>query len=436
MIKKLAYLALFLSLAAILNLAYSEDKPAEPSKEKAPEAPPWMQVVHSCKAENVKNKILNIKKGGFISFDDMVKDISKVPVVFIGEMHMDVSHHLVQEKVFKALYDKSKDMVLGLEMFQHPYQKDLNAYLKNEITETDMLKNTEYEERWGYPWEFYRPTVLFAKANKLPVIALNVPAEITRKVAQKGLKGLSDEEKKQIPESIDTANEAHKKYINSIFGEGDHSKMMNMDNFYEAQCLWEDGMADAIAKYFKSAQQQPPQSDSGDGTEDKKPRDNSDVLSQPGQMVVFVGGGHIIYKFGIPERMAKRTNMAFRTILLVSVEGLSDFKKGLKANNLPPADYVYFTEQIDMNKKTPTIGLMIEPAGDDKEGMKIAQVNPGSPGEKAGLEVGDIIIAIDGKKTSTAVELKMIMMEKKAGDEIELTVIRGGEEKKIKVKPE
>jgi uncharacterized iron-regulated protein len=438
MIKKLVCLGLILSSAVIFNLAYSEDKPSEPPKEKASETPPWMQVLDSCRAENVKNKILNVKKGSFISLEDMIKDLSKVQVVFVGESHMDISHHLIQEKVFKALYEKSKNMVLGLEMFQHPYQKQLNSYFKNEITEREMLKNTEYEERWGFPWEFYRPTVLFAKTNKLSVIALNVPEEITKKVAQSGLKGLSDEEKKQIPESIDTTNEAHKKYIRSIFGEGPHGEKMNMDNFYEAQCLWEDGMADSIAKYFKpvAVPQQPPRSDSGEGTEEKKPRNESDLPPQLGQMVVFVGGGHIIYKFGIPERMAKRTNMAYRTILPLAVEGLSDFKKELKTVNLPPADYIYFTERVDLMKKTPTIGLMIEPVGDDKEGVKISQVNPGSPGEKAGLQVGDIIIAIDGKKTGTTIALKMIMMEKKAGDEIELTIIRGGEEKKIKVKPE
>lgn len=61
----------------------------------------------------------------------------------------------------------------------------------------------------------------------------------------------------------------------------------------------------------------------------------------------------------------------------------------------------------------------------------------GSPAEKAGLKENDLIIEINGKKLSEKVELADLIQEFKVGDEIELTLLRNGNETtKTKVKLE
>jgi serine protease Do len=69
-----------------------------------------------------------------------------------------------------------------------------------------------------------------------------------------------------------------------------------------------------------------------------------------------------------------------------------------------------------------------------KEGILISQVAPGSPAEKAGLKVGDIIVAIDGEKVREVRELQFRVMKTPPGTEITLTIIRGGKEQSIKAK--
>ncbi|MGB9873847.1 MAG: Do family serine endopeptidase, partial [Hydrogenobacter sp.] len=71
-----------------------------------------------------------------------------------------------------------------------------------------------------------------------------------------------------------------------------------------------------------------------------------------------------------------------------------------------------------------------------KEGVIIAQVMPSSPAEKAGLKVGDVVIAIDGEKVSSVRDLQLRVMRTPPGKEITLTVIRNGKEENIKVKVE
>lgn len=70
------------------------------------------------------------------------------------------------------------------------------------------------------------------------------------------------------------------------------------------------------------------------------------------------------------------------------------------------------------------------------QGAVITQLEKGLPGEKAGLKVGDIIIAIDDQHLKNANELPMIVSTKKPGSHIKLTLLRDGKEKTISVQVE
>lgn len=62
------------------------------------------------------------------------------------------------------------------------------------------------------------------------------------------------------------------------------------------------------------------------------------------------------------------------------------------------------------------------------EGLAIIS---GSPAEKAGFKIGDIIIAVNGKEVNLDNPLSNLVNEQKAGDKIEFLVLRGGKEIKI-----
>lgn len=65
------------------------------------------------------------------------------------------------------------------------------------------------------------------------------------------------------------------------------------------------------------------------------------------------------------------------------------------------------------------------------EGVKIAAITDGSPGEKAGLVKGDIIKKVDGKEVKTLREYSNVLKNYSPGDEIELELERAGETIKV-----
>src|SRR5580765_3337970 len=66
-------------------------------------------------------------------------------------------------------------------------------------------------------------------------------------------------------------------------------------------------------------------------------------------------------------------------------------------------------------------------------GARITKVVAGSPAAKAGLKVGDVITAFDGKTTSSADDLTAAVTHAKSGDTVTVTVTRGGTTKHVSV---
>jgi serine protease Do len=59
---------------------------------------------------------------------------------------------------------------------------------------------------------------------------------------------------------------------------------------------------------------------------------------------------------------------------------------------------------------------------------------PKSPAEAAGLKVGDLILAIDGKSIKDPRELQRVITDADIGKTLELTVLREKEKRTVKVK--
>src|SRR6202163_3837633 len=66
-------------------------------------------------------------------------------------------------------------------------------------------------------------------------------------------------------------------------------------------------------------------------------------------------------------------------------------------------------------------------------GGVVTQVEPDSPGAKAGLQIGDVITEIDGQKVSDAGELQVTVGQKQPGAEITLKALREGKSMTIPV---
>ncbi|WP_373546525.1 ChaN family lipoprotein [Chamaesiphon sp.] len=228
----------------------------------------------------------------------IVTQLQTANVVYLGETHDREWDHQQQLAIIQALFKHNSKLAIGMEMFQRPAQPILDRYLAGNITAAELRQQSEFDKRWGFKWEYYAPILEFAKAHRLPLIALNTPTEITRKASKQGLESLTKAELQYIPPiaEIDRTNIEYRGMISASYQQ--HAGIVSIasrsfDRFYTAQLLWDETMAERVANFAKQ---------------------NPDR-----QTIVLAGSSHIIYGYGIPDRVQRRlagSKFSQKTVLL------------------------------------------------------------------------------------------------------------------------
>jgi serine protease Do len=67
------------------------------------------------------------------------------------------------------------------------------------------------------------------------------------------------------------------------------------------------------------------------------------------------------------------------------------------------------------------------------DGVLVSDVDPGSPADKGGLQRGDVILTVDGKKTNTNFQLRNLIADAGAKKKVELAILRGGKAQTLSV---
>jgi len=136
--------------------------------------------------------------GAPASLDEVVRAISGVEAVLVGEVHTDPVGHWVEAELFRRVLDlvrageesgALRPLALSLEMFERDVQGIVDEYLQDLIPESQFKASAR-------PWEFYdedyRPMVEAAKEKGVPVIAANAPRRYVNRVSRLGRDALQD----------------------------------------------------------------------------------------------------------------------------------------------------------------------------------------------------------------------------------------------------
>ncbi|WP_185995130.1 S1C family serine protease [Nocardioides campestrisoli] len=82
----------------------------------------------------------------------------------------------------------------------------------------------------------------------------------------------------------------------------------------------------------------------------------------------------------------------------------------------------------------PVIGATVQTGGDrDNLGARIDEVLDGTPAERAGLRVDDLVTEVDGDRVADGIALIVAIRTHRPGDTLDLTVMRDGEERRVSI---
>lgn len=319
------------------------------------------------------------------SLHAILEDAASKRIVFVSEQHDQFGHHLVQLEVIKGLHEKGVPIAVGMEMFQRPFQEVIDRYMRGEIGERAFLSETEYFTRWGFDYQLYRPIIQYCQKKGIPIVALNLPSEISKKVAREGLSSLTEEELRQVPQDLDLSNEAQKTWLKAIFDAHPTEEISSFDAFYQAQVLWDETMAESIHRYLEAHPER--------------------------HMVVLAGIGHIGYGYGIPSR-TKRLG-GYDQAIIVNENG----------DRIDPAigDYIVFSPHM-----TPPFVAKLGIIIDEKDGaVTVRELLEHGPAKAAGMKPGDQILGIGQETVQSVSDLKIALLFVKKGEKVQARIRRG-----------
>lgn len=87
---------------------------------------------------------------------------------------------------------------------------------------------------------------------------------------------------------------------------------------------------------------------------------------------------------------------------------------------------------VGANPPPVMVGMLMEYV-EDEEGLVVQRVFDGLPAAKGGLEEGDVIVEIEGKKVENNESLRDALRSKNAGDSLAISVMREGAKKDLKL---
>lgn len=339
------------------------------------------------------------RDGDAVPVDALMRELATRQVVLLGEQHRRQAHHRWQLHTLAALHAHQPDLAIGLEMLPRSAQPALDAWVAGELDVATFLEASAWREAWGYDPALYLPILHFARMHRLPLLALNVAPELRRRLSQQGWDAVSPAQRHHLmppappsSEYVDALTEVYAQHPE------DPDTPNGLENFIDAQLVWDRAMAEALAQATEHAS----------------------------LVVGLMGEGHIRHGHGVPHQLHDLGIEAQRTLLAWSPpqecpppEAVADalFGLGDEAPHEPAAP--------------PRLGVLLASA---PSGVEIARVAPESVAATNGLHEDDIVVIAAGRPVTSTGALIAVIQRQAPGTLLPLEVVRDGEVHEILVR--
>lgn len=112
------------------------------------------------------------RKWGAATKEDLWDQLAQSQVVMVGDFHALHQSQKAQVRILRHL-PKDRKAVLAVEFFEAADQDKIDRYMSGRMSERDFLKAVQWQVKWGFPWEHYRPLLRWAQKHKVPVVGIN-----------------------------------------------------------------------------------------------------------------------------------------------------------------------------------------------------------------------------------------------------------------------
>lgn len=108
-----------------------------------------------------------------IGKSEMMESLMESQIILMGDFHALQQSQRGHLRILRDWVNPSQQLVLAVEFFQARHQKWVNQWMKGTLTEKMFLTKIQWDNNWGFPWEHYKPLLVWAQKNHVPVMGIN-----------------------------------------------------------------------------------------------------------------------------------------------------------------------------------------------------------------------------------------------------------------------
>lgn len=327
----------------------------------------------------------------------LIDDMARRQAVLLGETHDSAEDHRWQLHTLAQLQARQPRLAIGFEMFPRRVQGALDAWVAGTLSEREFLERAEWDKVWGFDARDYLPLFHFARMRRLPMLALNVEREFTEAVARQGWDAVPESRREGVSRPAPPGPE----YLKSLRTVFDHHPERDkapqaFERFVEAQTLWDRAMAEGIAAHL---QRQP------------------DAL-----VVAILGAGHVRHGHGVAHQLkALGVERIGALLTWPRTESCAAMPRGL-------ADAVQIVQPPAEQPQRIGVAIAPQQAADKAAGLRVTEVTRGGVAEQAGIQAGDLIVAVAGQPARNLQVLRNAVQRQPPGTWLPLKLRRGDAE--------
>jgi len=197
--------------------------------------------------------LVELSTGRVLAFDAFVEAVIRAQVVAVGEEHYHPDIQAFELRLLQALAQRRPQrLALAMEFLERDMQPAVNAYLAGTgdvATLQEPLPVTP-----GF-MQYYFPLLQYARQATIPVLAMNTPRALARRVSQEGLQAVVQSvpaaERAHLPTTFSAITPQYRAYFLRAVATAHPLQEEHIASFVAAAHVKDDTMAESLATFLE-----------------------------------------------------------------------------------------------------------------------------------------------------------------------------------------
>jgi len=217
--------------------------------------PPDTVVVTTARGTQLQGTVVKLSTQRTLSFEAFVKAVAQAQVVAVGEEHYHPDIQAFELRLLQALVQhRPQRVALAMEFLERDMQSAIDAYLSGHSDAATFQTQVKATPAFI---EYYFPLVEYARQAGVPLLALNVPRSLARRVTKEGLQAvvesLPSSERAYMAATFLPITSQYRTYFLQAVAAAHPLSEEQRDRFVEAAHLKDETMAESLTAFLERA---------------------------------------------------------------------------------------------------------------------------------------------------------------------------------------